>query len=278
MIAWRSSRSPSSLFKRDVPCDIPDSERQISGSDELADTQRDITKGGQNEEEAWGFKVFDANRPGLRAALESLHLEVVDLGILGDDPQALVSTLRSAMSSVDVILTTGGTSMGESDLLKPIIERDLQGTIHFGRVAMKPGKPTTFSTVPVKDNSGNPVTKAIFSLPDNPASAVVCFHLSVLPALHHQAGIKPVGLPRVKVVLEEDIKMDKGRPEYHRALVVTKEDGLLYASSTGGQKSSRIGSFRGANALLCMPKGDGSMAKGERVDALLMGKLGEVDR
>jgi gephyrin len=164
--------------------------------------------------------------------------------------------------------------MGELDLLKPTIERSLGGTIHFGRVNMKPGKPTTFATVTVKDDEGNRVNKVIFSLPGNPASAIVCFHLFVLPSLHQQAGIEPAGLPKVKVVLDQDIRMDKGRPEYHRALVVTRSDGLLYASSTGGQRSSRIGSFKGANALLAMPTGDGSMKKGERVDALLMGKLG----
>lgn len=248
-------------------------------------------------------EVRDTNRPTLITAARSHRFEVIDLGIVSDKyvsymfssppsdlcfikanrvffirPGTLEQTLRDAMRRCDVIITSGGVSMGELDLLKPTIERTLGGTIHFGRVNMKPGKPTTFATVPVKDNDGNPVNKAIFSLPGNPASAVVCFHLFVLPALHQQAGIKPVGLPRVKVVLEEDIKMDRGRPEYHRALVVTKEDGLLYASSTGGQRSSRIGSFKGANALLCMPKGEGSLNKGERVDALLMGKLGEVER
>lgn len=164
--------------------------------------------------------------------------------------------------------------MGELDLLKPTIERSLGGTIHFGRVNMKPGKPTTFATIPTKSPTGDRINKAIFSLPGNPASAVVCFHLFVLPALHQQAGIAPVGLPKVSVVLDEDVRMDKGRPEYHRALIVTKADGQLYASSTGGQRSSKIGSFKGANALLAMPMGEGSLKKGERVDALLMGKLG----
>ena len=186
--------------------------------------------------------------------------------------------MRDALRKCDVIITSGGVSMGELDLLKPTIERTLGGKIHFGRVNMKPGKPTTFATVPVKDDNGNRVEKAIFSLPGNPASAVVCFHLFVLPSLHQQAGITPVGLPNVKVVLDGDIRLDRGRPEYHRALVVTKGDGLLYASSTGGQRSSRIGSFKGANALLCMPQGEGSLKKGERVDALLMGQRGVADR
>jgi gephyrin len=141
---------------------------------------------------------------------------------------------------------------------------------------MKPGKPTTFATVPVKDDTGTRVDKVIFSLPGNPASAVVCFHLFVLPALHQQAGIEPRGLPKVRAVLDEDVRMDKGRPEYHRGVVVARGNGYLYACSTGGQRSSRIGSFRGANALLCMPQGEGSLKKGEKVDALLMGKVGGI--
>lgn len=223
-------------------------------------------------------EVRDTNRPTLITAAQSHKFDVIDLGIASDKPGNLEETLRAALRKCDVIITSGGVSMGELDLLKPTIERSLGGTIHFGRVNMKPGKPTTFATVPVKDDNGNRVEKIIFSLPGNPASAVVCFHVFVLPALHAQAGITPVGLPRVKVVLDEDVGMDRGRPEYHRALVVTREDGLLYASSTGGQRSSKIGSFRGANALLVMPRGEGVLRKGEKVDALLMGKLGEVQR
>lgn len=197
--------------------------------------------------------------------------------ITTDRPGSLEQTLRDALRQVDVIITSGGVSMGELDLLKPTIERSLGGTIHFGRVNMKPGKPTTFATVPVKNDAGDRVNKVIFSLPGNPASAVVTFHLFVLASLHKASGIRPVGLPKVKVVLEEDIRIDKQRPEYHRALVATKKDGLLYASSTGGQRSSRIGSFKGANALLAMPAGHGSMKKGESVDALLMGPIGGLD-
>ena len=167
--------------------------------------------------------------------------------------------------------------MGELDLLKPTIERSLGGTIHFGRVNMKPGKPTTFATIPVKSPTGERITKTIFSLPGNPASAVVTFHLFVLPSLHQASGIKPVGLPKVKVVLEEDVRMDAQRPEYHRAFVGGKSDGRLYGSSTGGQRSSRIGSFKGANALLCMPAGKGAMKKGEVVEALLMGAVGGLE-
>ncbi|KAF2273020.1 uncharacterized protein EI97DRAFT_192762 [Westerdykella ornata] len=218
-------------------------------------------------------EVRDTNRPTLLTAVRNHRYEAVDLGVVSDKPGALEQTLRDALRKVDVIITSGGVSMGELDLLKPTIERSLGGTIHFGRVNMKPGKPTTFATIPVKNDAGERVTKTIFALPGNPASAVVTFHLFVLPSLHQASGITPPGLPRIKVVLEEDVKMDKQRPEYHRALVAIKKDGLLYATSTGGQRSSRIGSFKGANALLCMPAGDGSLKKGEKVDALLMGQL-----
>ena len=163
--------------------------------------------------------------------------------------------------------------MGELDLLKPTIERSLGGTIHFGRVSMKPGKPTTFASVPIKSSSsGNRVSKLVFSLPGNPASAVVTYHLFVLPSLHQTSGVEPRGLPKVKVILGEDVKCDPVRAEYARAVVVVREDGLLHAITTGGQRSSRIGSFKGANALLCLPLKN-MVEKGTKIEALVMGKL-----
>lgn len=163
--------------------------------------------------------------------------------------------------------------MGELDLLKPTIERALGGTIHFGRVSIKPGKPITFATVPFKDNDGKRQEKVIFALPGNPASAAVCFYAFVLPSLHQSSGVSPPGLPRLKVILDHDMQLDRARTEYQRVVVVAKSDGRLYVSSTGGQRSSRIGSFKGANALIILPPGEGTAKKGEVVDALLMGKL-----
>jgi len=179
--------------------------------------------------------------------------------------------------------------MGELDLLKPTIERSLGGTIHFGRVSMKPGKPTTFATIPgsnIKDPSSgsrgaDDSKKVVFSLPGNPASAVVTFMLFVLPALHRMAGIRPVELPVVKVRLEGAMRCDDKREEYARVVVTAKsgmggEESGLWAVSTGGQRSSRIGSFKGANALVKLPTGGGVMEKGAWVEALLMGQVGGV--
>ncbi|KAL1890350.1 hypothetical protein Sste5346_008352 [Sporothrix stenoceras] len=234
-------------------------------------------------------EVRDTNRPTLLLAAQEWGFDTVDLGIVVDQPQTLEQTLRDALRQVDMIITTGGVSMGELDLLKPTIERAMGGTIHFGRVAMKPGKPTTFATVDVKQarrdsvgesvlsgstsHSTRRVVRPIFSLPGNPASALVTFHLFVLPALHRMSGEHPRGLPRVPVALSHDFVLDKERPEYHRAVVSVGADGILKATSTGGQRSSKVGSMRGANALLCMPAGPEPLKAGAKVDALLMGNV-----
>ncbi|EGO58986.1 hypothetical protein NEUTE1DRAFT_78587 [Neurospora tetrasperma FGSC 2508] len=237
----------------------------LSTGDEIVDHDRpgDLRLG----------EVRDTNRPTLISAARDWGYEVIDLGVARDKAGTLEETLRQALRQVDVVITTGGVSMGELDLLKPTIERSLGGTIHFGRVAMKPGKPTTFATVPVKDNDGERVSKVIFSLPGNPASALVTFHLFVLPSLHQMSGVSPPGLPKVPVTLGHDFSLDRSRPEYHRAIVSVSRDGVLTAVSTGGQRSSRVGSMKGANALLCMPCGPEPLRKGAKVEALLMGGL-----
>ena len=220
-------------------------------------------------------EVRDCNRPTLMAAVRSWGYEVVDLGIAKDKAGALEESLRSGLKTVDVIITSGGVSMGELDLLKPTLERSLGGTIHFGRVAMKPGKPTTFATVPFKNASGDhQAMKPVFGLPGNPASALVTAHLFVLPCLQKMsAKDAPWGLPMVKVALGKEVTCDPGRAEYHRVGLQVNNEGRLEAFSTGSQRSSRVGSLKGASGLLCLPAGGGVVKEGEMVDALLIGDL-----
>ncbi|KAL8826511.1 MAG: hypothetical protein Q9170_007372 [Blastenia crenularia] len=218
-------------------------------------------------------EVRDTNRPTIMAAVRGWGFEVLDLGIAKDKQSSLEQTLRDAMRKVSIVITTGGVSMGELDLLKPTIERSLGGTIHFGRVALKPGKPTTFATIPFKTNTGEQETRLIFSLPGNPASAIVTSHLFVLPSLQKACGISPVGLPKVLVTVDQDVVLDPQRVEYHRVTVIAGRDGALHAASTGGQRSSRVGSLKSANGLLCLPARKGLIEKGEKVEALLMGRL-----
>ncbi|KAL4893585.1 hypothetical protein BDV59DRAFT_193063 [Aspergillus ambiguus] len=250
----------------------------------------------------YGGQIRDSNRPSLLSCLASWGFPTIDLGIARDTPVGeLERSLRDALrgvgraaASVDVIITTGGVSMGELDLLKPTIERSLGGTIHFGRVSMKPGKPTTFATIPFKPSITDGTqqereTKLIFSLPGNPASALVTLNLFVLPSLHKMMGMAekqtggvgvapPLGLPLVSVCLAHAFPRDAKRTDYHRAVVtVGRADGRLYASSTGlegvGQRSSRVGSLATANALLVIAPGTGKQEQGSLVEALMMGPV-----
>lgn len=177
------------------------------------------------------------------------------------------------MRRVQIIITTGGVSMGELDLLKPTIERSLGGTIHFGRVAMKPGKPTTFATVPIKTVNGERAQRFIFSLPGNPGSAIVTLHVFVWAALQRMSGSSKSGLPKVMATLEHKIHLDPQRAQFHRAVVRADPDGYLYAASTGLKRSSGIHNQRNINALLNLPIGDGVIGKGEKVEAWMMGEV-----
>lgn len=265
----------------------------LSTGDELVEHDAPVT--------LHGGQIRDSNRPSLLSCLASWNFPIVDLGIARDTAGELEQKLRDAMRGIgrantnttppiDVIVTTGGVSMGELDLLKPTIEHSLGGTIHFGRVSMKPGKPTTFATTPFKPSSSQPMqsnrdTKLIFSLPGNPASALVTLNLFVLPSLHKLTGINAgfapsshapipspaLGLPLVSVVLTHPFPLDAKRTEYHRSIVsVSRADGRLYASSTGGQRSSRVGSLASANALVVLEPGSGKADKGSLVQALML--------
>lgn len=126
-----------------------------------------------------GKSVLDANRPALLAVLAGYGYESVDLGIVEDDVDKITEKIKNGLEKVDVLVTTGGVSMGEADFLKTVLERKLNGIIHFGRVNVKPGKPTTFATVG---------ERLVFSLPGNPVSALVMFRVFVLPALRRLSG------------------------------------------------------------------------------------------
>lgn len=216
------------------------------------------------DQTCYGSQVWDSNRPMLCANLRSWGAKVVDLGISRDNRESIERQLNRGLAEADIVVTTGGVSMGELDLLKPVIEH-LGGQIHFGRVAMKPGKPVTYATVR---------NKPIFALPGNPVSAVVCLNLFVLPLMEKFSGVPPISQRRMKVKLSESIKLD-ARPEFHR-VHVNQIDGEWMAVSTGFQRSSRINSLVSANALLCLPpaaEAQGVLPAGSLVDAIFLNTL-----
>ncbi|CEL59348.1 Gephyrin OS=Homo sapiens GN=GPHN PE=1 SV=1 [Rhizoctonia solani AG-1 IB] len=223
----------------------------LSTGNELTDLQEQSSS--TQSSEGWSG-VIDTNRPSLKAAIEGLGYEVIDLGIVHDNIDAHVNALSDGISRADILVTTGGTSMGASDLLKPLLERNLKGTIHFGR----------------RD-------KLVFGLPGNPASALVTFYLFVLPALRRLGGWsqKAAELPRVPVEMTESFPLDP-RPEFHRVHVRITNSGLK-AFSTGGQRSSRVASLAGANGLVALPGlvegGPKVLEKGQIANVVLIGEL-----
>ncbi|XP_060074353.1 gephyrin-like [Ylistrum balloti] len=216
-------------------------------------------------------KIRDSNRTTLIAQLQEHNFPVLDLGVAKDSPDSLLKLMKSSLEKVDVIVTSGGVSMGEKDLLRHVLQTDLKAKIHFGRVFMKPGKPTTFATV--DDDKGRHL---FFGLPGNPVSAIVTCNLYVIPALNKMLGNTNPGRTVIKAKVEKDIHLDP-RPEYHRVLLKwNPNEDLPYAYSTGNQMSSRLLSMSTANGLLMLPPRTEErtvVLKGETVDAMIIGRL-----
>ncbi|KAF9930139.1 hypothetical protein BGZ67_005977 [Mortierella alpina] len=219
-------------------------------------------------------QIRDSNRPTLIAATKAAGFDYLDLGIAPDSPKALESAVKSGLQKCDIVVTTGGVSMGEMDLLKPILEQKLGATIHFGRIMMKPGKPTTFATVP--DPNGGSQPKLMFGLPGNPVSATVTFHLFVLPALRKLAGYEKYMWPSINAEVTHDVRLDE-RPEYQRAIVSVTSEGRIQVQSTDkNQMSSRMVTMLGANSLMVLPGRTAEMSgvsAGQKIECLLIGKL-----
>ena len=236
----------------------------LSTGDELIEPDQPLGPG----------QIRDSNRATLCAAIRAAGGLPVDLGIAGDSQAVLEERIQQGLRTADILLTSGGVSMGDLDLIKPLLEH--AGTVHFGRLRMKPGKPLTFATAEVDEEAGNRRTKLIFGLPGNPVSSLVGFYLLVAPALRKLAGWQQPKWPRVQAQLAQPLPLDAYRPEYHRATLrwepsLNDGRGGYLAISTGSQASSRLLSMRSANALLELPQAEGMLAAGTLVTALVIG-------
>ncbi|XP_016400170.1 gephyrin-like [Sinocyclocheilus rhinocerous] len=222
-------------------------------------------------------KIRDSNRSTLLATIQEHGYPTINLGIVGDNPDDLLNALHEGISRADVIITSGGVSMGEKDYLKQVLDIDLHAQIHFGRVFMKPGLPTTFATLDIDGTR-----KLIFALPGNPVSAVVTCNLFVIPALRKMQGILD---PRPTII---KARVSMATKSHVLALVDTS---ILYLRCilfllqvtpffllcfTGNQMSSRLMSMRSANGLLMLPPKTEQyveLHKGEVVDVMVIGRL-----
>lgn len=256
----------------------------LSTGDEVVEPETDQLGPGQ---------IRDANRSMLMAAAANAGAKVTDLGVARDAEGELMARFKAAIDGgIDVLITSGGVSMGDRDLIQPLLD-NLGATIHFGRVRMKPGKPLTFATLDVvvpspsgscgssADNKGQR-RMLVFGLPGNPVSSFACFHLVSLPSLRKMMGWPDPNLRRINVRLAQSIKLDPERPEYHRATLqfgkcpsgkVAEDKDEFWAVSTGNQISSRLLSARLANALLELPQASGVLEAGAVVSALLIDDL-----
>jgi molybdenum cofactor synthesis domain-containing protein len=223
----------------------------FSTGDELVDVDAPLAPG----------KIRDSNRYALMAAARSAGCEPVSSGVARDNPADIEAHLAESIAQADAVISSGGVSMGKLDLVKPLLDR--KGTVHFGRVTMKPGKPITFATVGAKP---------VFALPGFPVSSLVSFELFVRPALRRMAGHAKVERPRIPVTLAHDVQHDAARTEYQRAVAVRRGE-HYEATTTGFQGSGRLLSMVGANVLLKLPIGRGAFRMGDVVDALVVGEI-----
>jgi molybdopterin molybdotransferase len=204
-------------------------------------------------------QITDSNRWALLAALREAGVDVRILGIGPDEPEALRGLVVDALGAADVLVTSGGVSVGTHDLVKPLLES--LGTVHVGRVKLKPGKPFTFATLPAG--------KLAFGLPGFPVSSLVTFEVFVRPALRKMQGFARLQRPTLPVRLGYDARATADRTEYQR-VTLRREGAVLVAETTGSQSSSRLLSLAGAHALVRIAAGDEGVAAGTIVEAMIL--------
>jgi molybdopterin molybdotransferase len=207
-------------------------------------------------------KIRDANRYTLLALIRREGWEGLDLGIVGDDESALVECLSSAASTCDAILTSGGVSVGDLDLVRVVLEMSA-GKMRWMQVAIRPAKPLAFG---VLGDSATPV----FGLPGNPVSAMVSFELFVRPALRHLGGHRILHHPIVSATAEVDLhRKADGKLHLLRGHLALHDPDSWRVRTTGGQESHQLHAMSEANSLILLPDGSG-VGAGEPVSVLLL--------
>jgi molybdopterin molybdotransferase len=196
-------------------------------------------------------KIRDANRPTLLALCRREGWDCVDLGVVGDDEATLVEVLLRGAATCDAILTSGGVSVGDLDLVRVVLEKLSGGTMRWMQVAIRPAKPFAFG---ILASSGTPV----FGLPGNPVSAMVSFELFVRPAIRALSGHRSLHRPVVRASTAHPLERQRdGKLHLLRARVNVDDHGDWRVSTTDGQESHQLRSMAEANALILLPDGLG---------------------
>jgi molybdopterin molybdotransferase len=215
--------------------------------------------------------VYDSNRFSLMGALQRLGLQVIDLGLVADDPAALSATLQTALQQADVVLTSGGVSMGDADHTRDVLAS--MGEVAFWKVAMRPGRPFAFGPLwRTGERDKQQPASWLFALPGNPVAALVTFYAFAREALMQLQGATAQTAPVLQARSTTAIRKRPGRTEFQRAIVEPSDQGWQ-VRLTGSQGAGVLRSMSEANALLVLGHDQGSVAAGELVDVWLFDGL-----
>ncbi len=225
--------------------------------------------------------VYDSNRYTIFGLLSRLGCQVIDMGVVRDDPALLEAAFTRAATQADAIITSGGVSVGEADYTKAMMKK--LGDVAFWRIAMRPGRPMAVGRIlSVKsascayttgadsyENNSNRNAAMLFGLPGNPVAVMVTFLAFVRPALLQMMGANPEPTLMLKASSSEAIRKKPGRTEYQRGRVSTAPDGSLQVKTTGSQGSGVLSSMAEANGLIVLHHGQGNVAVGAEVDVMM---------
>ena len=232
--------------------------------------------------------VYDSNRYTVFGLLTRLGVEVIDLGVVPDEPAQLEAAFRRAAAQADAVITSGGVSVGEADHTRAMMKQ--LGDVAFWRIAMRPGRPMAVgriagrSTLQAKSPPSADSTETssyhidsneqhdgavLFGLPGNPVAVMVTFFAFVRPALLRMMGCSEAPPPLLRAVSTEPLRKKAGRTEYQRGWVSTAPDGTLRVRTTGNQGSGVLSSMVQANGLIVLHHGQGHVAAGDTVDVMM---------
>lgn len=200
-------------------------------------------------------QIYDSNRYSLYGMLRALNVEHIDMGVIRDDPDAISNAFSTAAGIADVLITSGGVSVGDADYVKQTLDK--LGKVNFWKIKMKPGKPLAF---------GQLNNTVFFGLPGNPVSVMATFYQIVQPSLRYLMGQDTTMPIRLQVRTAERLKMRPGRQDFQRGILGRNSEGELVVRSTGNQGSHILSSMSQANCFIVLPAESGPVEAGELVE------------
>jgi molybdopterin molybdotransferase len=209
--------------------------------------------------------IYDSNRYTVFGLLRRLGCEVIDMGVVQDNPDELEAAFRRAAAQADAIITSGGVSVGEADYTKAMMKK--LGDVAFWRIAMRPGRPMAVGRIAASPDAE--LGAVLFGLPGNPVAVMVTFLAFVRPALLQMMGCTDKAAPLLKAHSQEALRKKAGRTEYQRGWVSSAADGSLQVRTTGNQGSGVLSSMTEANGLIVLHHGQGNVAAGDLVDVMM---------